>query len=248
MLHAYLDESVTNEKPPTLCIAGVFYTRKGLTRLDHAWRRELREAGVAAFHAVDCAHLRGEFEGRDRGFANQVYKNLIALVIQHGSGSAGVFSVGEDRTDPFHGHEWGFSPYTACAYACMEKIRDIAAKQLGHREVHFIIEAGHEKDGDLLTLLEKRRAKDGWPGIHYQFQSKGLRPLETADILAYEYAKRVKDRDKRNPRISLLKLLDIGGAGTGCNKIAWLVKPMLDQIQQLWTFKPLKRKPPSTMT
>ena len=64
------------------------------------------------------------------------------------------------------------------------------ANNFGHKEVHFEIEAGGEGTGELLELFKKRKKKDGWPGVDFSFSSKGLRPLETTDVLAYECTKR----------------------------------------------------------
>lgn len=126
MLYAYLDESGTEAGSPALGVAGVLFGRKELKMLNLVWKRGLKAAGISYFHAVKCAHLRGEFEGKSRAFADSMYRDFIALVAKHSCGSAVVFCINEKKFNPFDGHEWGFGPYAACTYSCMELVLKIA--------------------------------------------------------------------------------------------------------------------------
>jgi hypothetical protein len=192
MLFAFIDETGTHQRSPGLCVAGVLYDRKGLRRLDQAWRRELGAAGIRCFHAVDCAHLRGEFEGKDRAFADGVYRKLIETFKKHTCGSVTVCSITRGEFDVFRG-ELGYSPYTICSYACMSLLVSLA-RRLEHESVSFFIESGHPHMGELDALIRRQR-RAGWAGVEsYSFSDKdGIRALQTADIMAYEVGKRLRD-------------------------------------------------------
>lgn len=233
MLYAYLDESGTEPNSPTLCVASVLYDQEGAKSLDAAWEAELSSAGIQQFHTVDCAHRRGEFEGKTPEFCDVLYRKLVALVVKHTCGSAVAFRIAKEEFNPFLGREWGFGPYSACAYACMGLIVQIA-RRLGHQAVDFTIEMGHLDLNELRNLIEKRRSVDGWRGMEsYQFRDKSFRLLSTADVFAYECSKRIKDFDVRDARKSLLALIN------GENREAVLLDVnVLQQISKLVKFKP----------
>jgi hypothetical protein len=83
---------------------------------------------------------------------------------------------------------------------------------LKHKLVNFFIESGHEKMGELATVIKQLRLRT-WEGFgSYQFNDKAdLRPLQTADVLAYEHSKRIKDmaqEPERKLRKSLMAIID----------------------------------------
>src|SRR5262249_8039808 len=145
------------------------------------------------------------------------------------------------RFNPFLGKKWEVSPYTACAYSCMHVLLQIAGK-LGHQKVDFTFEAG-PKTSELTGLIEKRLSKDGWPGMaSYQFHDKKSRLVQTADALAYECTKRIRDFDIRKPRKSLLSFLpNPAGLDEGSSLLAPLTPQVLQQISTLLSAKKPKR-------
>jgi hypothetical protein len=193
MLMAYLDESGTHQGSPVMCVAGVLYTRKGVKQVDRAWKKELKLAGLSHFHTVDCAHLRGEFQGKRREWADGLYRKFIEIIKKNACGSMAVYMVPKSEF-VYRREEWGCSSYTACSLICMELLLNVAQGRLGHKQVSFYIESGHENMGELNVFIKKRR-KVGMAGMGFcQFTDKAaLRPLQTADVWAYEYAKRGRD-------------------------------------------------------
>lgn len=230
MLSAYLDESGTHKNSPAMCVAGVLYDRKAVKRLDRQWKKELEQADILLFHAVEQAHLRGEFEGKSREFADQLYRKLIETIKKHVSGSIVVYSIPRGKFDVFRLMESRYSPYTVCSFMCMSLLLSLASR-LGHKQVSFIIESGHEKMGELNTVIKRQRAAGLWPGIaSCQFNDKqDLRPLQTADILAYEGSKRIRDMAQEPERHLRKSLKSIIGENRNHN-VAVVTREMLQDF------------------
>jgi hypothetical protein len=211
MLYAYLDESDPNFES-VFCVAGVLYTREGLERLDAAWGEELRAAGITRFHTVEYAHLRGEFRDRDRASANALYIRLLGIIKENASGSVVVYSIPRNEFDVFRDEKWRrYSVYTTCSYICIGLLSSFAAL-IGDRQIDCTIEAGYQKMGELCTLIQQQRERGGLPSIaSHNFASKEIRGLQSADVFAYEYGKRVRDRldgSERPIRQSLNSLIE----------------------------------------
>jgi hypothetical protein len=193
MLSAYLDESGTHGNSPAMCVAGLLYTEEAVRQLDQEWKSELEQAGIRYFHAVEEAHLTGAFKGRQRSSIGQLYQRLVGIIKKHALGGMGVYTIPEKQFDKFRQGRWEYSQYTTCAYICMWMLMEIA-KRHGHERVSFIVESGHKNMGELNTLVKELRGA-GWVMEACQFNDKrDLRPLQTADVWAYELAKHASDR------------------------------------------------------
>jgi hypothetical protein len=211
MLYTYLDESDPNYAS-VFCVAGVLYTREGLDRLDAAWEEELRRAGIRRFHTVEYAHLRGEFQGIDRAVADALYIGLLQLIKENASGSIVVYSIPRGDFDVFGDERWRrYSRYTTCAYICLGMLTSIA-DIIGDRQMDCTIESGHADMGELNMLIEQQRQRGGLQGIaSVSFSPKEVRPLQSADVFAYEYGKRIRDLldgSRRRLRRSLNSLIE----------------------------------------
>lgn len=199
MLKAYLDESGTHADSPVVCISGVLFEASAAVRLDKEWKKALSEAGIDYFHAVECAHLTGEFKKHDRASATKLYIHLIGLLNKYACGWASVYSLPKDKFDEFRKGKWDYGQYATCSHFCMLLLRKIA-KHLHHDKISFTIEAGHENMGELRNLL-KELSRLGYKKGPWQFNEKDdLRPLQAADIVAYESWKRVNEQFKEDPR------------------------------------------------
>ncbi len=123
-----------------------------------------------------------------------------------------------------------FSDYTICTYICMSMLL-LTAKTFGHNDVSFSIEAGAAKMGELKELIRKRRnAEKLWSMVHsHQFQGKDGDPgIQTADILAYEMAKRVSDLATQTGR-SMRKSLESIIGDNPEHRVVVLSKPLLNK-------------------
>lgn len=211
MLFAYLDESGTDDKSPSMCVGGLLYEEDALRQLDAAWKAELEQMGVRYFHAVEEAHGRGEFEGKDRGRSDKMFRQLVGLVQKHACGGMSIHTIPEREFAAFCEGKWQYSQYTTCAYICIGTLAELARTR-GHNEVSFVIEDGHADAGELRTLITQRK-EAGWTGVGAcQFLDKrDVRPLQSADLWAYEVVKHHRNRlesPDRKPRKSLMALIE----------------------------------------
>jgi hypothetical protein len=209
MFIAYLDESGTDERSPAMCVAGMLYDQKVVSRLDREWKRELGHLSIPYFHTVEYAHLKGTFEGHSRESSDRLYRRLIDLIKRFSCGNMTVFTMPEKEFDACRHGKWAYSQYTTCAYICMSLLLRIA-RRLDQRDVSFIIERGHARMSELKKLIKEMKDK-GWRIGSCEFRGKDeCRPLQTADVWAYELAKRLRDRihsPTRPARKSLMSLV-----------------------------------------
>jgi hypothetical protein len=71
----------------------------------------------------------------------------------------------------------------------MLMLRDIA-RRLDEKHLNFTIEAGHKDMGELGSLIKQLSEAGHWEGCTNTFQyKKDLRPLQTADVWAWELRK-----------------------------------------------------------
>ena len=167
-----------------------------MEHLDRRWKKELKLAGIRCFHTTDNAHLRGEFDGKPRVFADQLYRSLIELIAKHACGAAVVYTMPEHKFSACLSKlgYWAYSQYTTCAYLCVMTLMKLA-RRLDDEHVRFSIESGHKDMRELDTLL----GEVAGAGVRftYDFRPKdSVRPLQTADVWAYEAGKRVRDPNR----------------------------------------------------
>jgi hypothetical protein len=199
MLSAFIDESGTHKGAIRTCVAGLLYDEKNLKGLDSAWKEALEQVGIEYFHAKDSSALRGQFKGWERKKEGEFWTRLIGLIKNHAPGGAIAYITEEDQFDAYRkSHSWEYSQYTTCAFACIELLFEVARK-LGDDHVDFTIESGHKKMGELNTLLMKLR-ESGMAGSYGFRDKKDSRPLQSADLWAYEARKRLTDQLQENPR------------------------------------------------
>jgi hypothetical protein len=200
MLYAYWDES-DPQHASAFCVAGVLYTCESVQNLDREWEKELTQAGIRRFHTVEYVHKRGEFDGMNPAVADALYIRLLEILKRNASGSVVVYSIPIGEFDVFREEKWRkYSPYTTCGYICVGLLSGFA-EILNDVQVDFAIEAGQRNMGEFNALITQQRERGGLPKVaSHSFASKEIRPLQSADILAYEYGKRIKDMMKGSDR------------------------------------------------
>ena len=193
MLSAYLDESGTHGDSRVMCVAGLLYKREQMEPLDSEWKEALSSAGVRYFHAVESSQLRGEFKGWERRKEDQLYRKLVGIVKGRACGGAVAYMTSEEQFDEYRkSWSWEYGQYTTCVYACVRLLLDTAEK-LDDGRVDLTIESGHKDMGEMDAFL-RRLSDKGLLLTHGFRDKKDIRPLQTADLWAYEARKRVNDQ------------------------------------------------------
>jgi hypothetical protein len=193
MLSAYLDESGTHDGSPVMCVAGLLYDREGAVGLDSAWKEALEQAKVCYFHAKEFAHFQGEFRGWEKEPRDQLHRKLVGIVREFARGGAAAFITSEKEFNEHRkAQSWQYGQYTTCAYSCVRMLLNTAG-QLDDGLVDFTIESGHKDMRKLDAFLGK--LKEAGLSLTHDFRhKKDIRPLQTADLWAYEARKRVHDQ------------------------------------------------------
>ena len=250
VLLAFLDESGTDDTSPAMCVAGLLYERSAQKKLNRQWKAELEKAGIDYFHMREFCHRVGQFKGKDSKFCDQLHRSLIGIIKEHVIGGAAVLTMPEREFNAIRGQKWEFSQYTTCAYACVHFLLGQASR-LRQGPVHFFIESGHERQGELARLLEDFRVysklqasimPEGSPHAKWRCFAasvfagkKDIRSLQTADALAYELVKHERNRlEEREMRKSLKAIL----GSTKNWTIRRLDRPMLSLFAGLWEHMP----------
>jgi len=196
MLAGFLDESYTNDGSRIYVVSGILYDRRDVRSLNRRWRKQLRTAGLRRFHTVEQAHLRGEFEGRPRVEADDIYQQFLRMLRFRTRGSVTVCAFPESGFDILSPGAIPLTPYAMSAYACMSRILLLAREE--DEKVTFFIEDGADGARELSRLIRNQKARNDevWtPNLEtWQFVQKDAVPaIQAADILAYEISKRVHD-------------------------------------------------------
>jgi Protein of unknown function (DUF3800) len=193
VLLAYIDESGTDEKSPAMYVVGALYKRKAQKKLNREWKKELKRFGISHFHTVDCAHGAKQFKGKSKELRDEAYQSFIKIVKKHIAAAACVATIPESQFNALRRGSFEYSQYTTCTFICIQLLLTHARK-LGHHKVDFFLESG-PKHGELVELIKLARHHPKWQLFRsYAFVEKDfVGALQTADILAYEFAKRARD-------------------------------------------------------
>lgn len=210
-LEAYFDESGSHTGAPILCVAGYLFEKEKCRQLDLEWGEVLHGFQLPYFHMVDCAHGNPPFEHlnlQERIQCETLMIGLIKKYMIHG------FSVTIDeaqydawRTDqyPLFG-----SAYSWCCWMSLLGVESWAEKNNFDGKIAYFFEAGHDSQGEANRIMAESM---DIPGIRYAshtFAKKmELRPLQTADILAWQAAKFRREwiNGKKKPRADFRSLV-----------------------------------------
>jgi len=239
MLKAYVDESGTHDQKVT-CVAGLLYTRKNIKNLERAWKRALDCYGLEYFHSTEANGLKGQFRNSNPARRDEACSRFVGMLPKYASGGAFAYITGIDDFKVYKKkHVWNHSQYATCAYACVVLLQDIA-RDLEESEVDITFETGVHGQGDLKIILEKMQ--DSGEPLTFGTRDKKFRPLQTADILAYEGWKRLRGSlDGHKIRDSLVSLL-VGIPENALKHIPVNAESLPTIVKQIESFLTKKRR------
>ena len=205
---AFIDESGTHSGSPISTMGAYLFRDRQYRRFIDEWALALSErgSGIRFFHAKECAHLRGEFQrvGLGRTSADALYQYLIALIKRRAILGVAVSAAESDfeaAKPPWVTHSF----YSYLVQCLTGGIYDWAERSNFAGGISYILEAGHEKEGEAGRGLEVLRdfpvCRTGSRYVSHAFGSKdGFPGLQAADILAYEWFKDRKNQMEGEPR------------------------------------------------
>lgn len=204
MLKAYMDESGTDEASPVLTVGT--YIGRPAAWADWAKKWRAAKKPIKVYHAVDAANLRGEFSALSNSDVGALFAKLAPIIAD--SSLAGMvvgIHMGEYRkaiaahptlSDIFP------SPYSACFQWTVQTILNWGLVSDSRERIAF----AHETNSFMGEATEafawvKEKGNPGQVPITLSFGGKSdYMPLQTADIIAYEGNKRMRDPGKPERR------------------------------------------------
>lgn len=201
MFTSYFDASIAHKEGVTI-VAGWLSTIAEWEQFDIDWRLLLARYDVPYFHMNEFAHSTGAFsswKGREVKRENFIKKAIgiikdrvrygAAMVIEHGTFDEvnSLYQLSENYGNP----------YSLAGRHCVAEVHKWLEKNGYEPPIEYIFEDGDVGKGQLIELMEKselplplfkpsrdRKTKSGIV--------PGLRPLQAADLTAYELLKGFK--------------------------------------------------------
>lgn len=206
LFQAYFDESGTHDGSPVMAVAAYVYESQKCAQLDLEWKVALNEFGLPYFHMTDCALGYGEFAFMDK--AKRIAAQTAFMEIIKKYASCGVYALAHEETwstvmsafDPFG------SAYTWCCFVCLAGINNWINEQEGGGDVAYFFESGHRFQGQasnlMASLFKNQTLRAEFRYSSHSFVDKAeIRPIQSADVLAWQAAKDFKNaKEGSRPR------------------------------------------------
>jgi len=196
LFEAYFDESGSHDGSPVLCLAGYLFDKEGCLELDSEWKVVLDEYSLPYFRMSACAQGNYPFDKLSKQQRIDCETKLIHIIKRHMRYGVTV-TVNEADYLRWMAPEFPFgSAYTWCCYMCLVAIGGWIKKANFQGEVAYFFEARHrnqkEANAVMAGILELPELK-----YHsHTFLRKEVRPLQAADLLAWQAATQRKRLDK----------------------------------------------------
>lgn len=215
MVEAYFDESGSHDGSPVLCVAGYVFEKESCSKLDAAWSEVLSKFALPYFRMSACAQGTKPFDVLTKDQRIEVETEMIGLIKQFASFGIAV-TVEPKMFDAIVPSlpEIG-SAYTFCAHTCLSAVKWWADKTGYHGDIAYFFESGHRSQSqanDIMNILFKNPAKRmEHRYVSHTFADKEkVRPLQAADLLAWQWHTDQKRRTRGNnkPRLDCVALVE----------------------------------------
>ena len=191
---AYFDDSGTDGKSGVLCVAGYIFLEEDIGPFEVEWKVMLEKYGLRFFHAVECAHGKGDFKALTNEQRSAAQKEAIELTKKYAS--KGIALSIDKAAFPIIGSGsakiWT-TPYTFLCGQVLYGVRDWANEAGFEGEIEHVFESGvvgevkavNETINALLTTRETRRIFRY--GRHVIATKTDALQLQSADLLAWHW-------------------------------------------------------------
>lgn len=200
MLSAAFDASGSKHDQPVLIVAGFVSTVDAWVDFDREWKSRLDKDGLDYFHANEFAQSSGSFAD---GWKNNekrrraLLADLMGIIQSHAHqkvASIVVNSALNAKMDKGVRDSFYLEAYPLAGRTVAKKVADYARSFHAKHFPEFIFEDGDLDHGMLMTRFKK----DGYPEPIFRPKrdtvdrknpdliKRGYRPLQAADLLAYE--------------------------------------------------------------
>ncbi len=215
MFKAYFDAS---KRPSGIfCVAGFAFTEPQVKKFDQEWWDIFGKYGGC--HMRELAHGAGRFKGVNSSAAGKLQKRAVRVIKRRMSYGVAVSCDLNEINDLLPAWIEGFQDaFPVCCHAAMAGM-GVKLDKMGVRdEVAYFFESGDEFSGVAHDFMSRT---DDTPelkasyhhGSHTFIPNEKARPLQAADMLAWEWTKFIDEtftQRKREARKSLKALMNYG--------------------------------------
>lgn len=196
-LECYFDESGSHDGSPVLCVAGYLFDKDRCRELDLKWNDMLGRYKLPYFRMSSCAHNDYPFNHLTSNECDLAAREAIKLINDHALLGVAVAINERDYNTWFDGPSHTGSAYTFCCWQVLSGIRSWIMKNDFHGDVGYFFESGHDSDGEADALMKRifsnpNLKRNYCYAAHAFVDKKKVRPVQTADILAWQQATQVK--------------------------------------------------------
>ncbi|MGA2742460.1 MAG: DUF3800 domain-containing protein [Bryobacteraceae bacterium] len=222
MVEAYFDESGTDRSAGIMCIAGYIMTTEQARRLDAEWLGILTKYRLPYFHMASCAHGVGVFDGRPKQERIEIETAMIGIIKRRVErGLIAIISEEEYlRIVPADVRVLSGSAYSWCLKCALRGVQAWLQKYSIKDPVSYFFESGHSFQSEADVILRSTFAvpdiRSRYNYVSHTFATKiphppdnpCVRPLQAADLLAWQARKWKSDIGKRYPRADFVSLME----------------------------------------
>jgi hypothetical protein len=217
MINAFFDESGTHDGSPAMSVAGYLYEAEQSERLDAEWAETIAQFGVSIFRMSKCAHAQEEFAGLSTAERSDLVQRLVGIIKRRMRIGIAI-SVKDAEFEVASPPEWKGGSYAFCVLQCLLATSAWANRYDFKGKISYFFEAGHENqkaaDRAITHIMERPLLFAAMRYQSHTFACKtSARPLQSADLLAYEWNKEIiritsGGTPARDMRRSLESLID----------------------------------------
>ena len=197
MLSAYFDDSGTHDSSKVVVVGGIMGTESELLSLESMWRFHLNrpldglKPPIREFHAYDCFHSKGEFEGWSRTETDFFRHQLREVIIKSHVSGYGFACVREEWDAEIQGtlRDINGDSEGYAIRSCFVRALRWAQMATFDPDISFIFDYRQQSERDTRAVFDA--FKEHWRdknivGIYFLDSTKIL-PLQAADLFAWEF-------------------------------------------------------------
>jgi hypothetical protein len=204
-LECYFDESGSHDGSPVLCVAGFTFEKESCKELDFAWKEVLGRFGLPFFHMVDCAPGNAPFDKLSLKRRIAVETEMIGLIRSHALLGVAVAINENEFNEIFPAPTPLKDVYSYCCWLALSGIYGWIMRNQFDGKIAYFFEAGHKYQGQANELMN---SIFGNPALRQEYRyashsfvtKEEARPVQAADILAWQHAADMKKRLRQLPR------------------------------------------------
>ncbi|HKH80902.1 MAG TPA: DUF3800 domain-containing protein [Methylovirgula sp.] len=205
-LECYFDESGSHDGSPVLSVGGYLFEKEQCKALDLEWKAVLDFYRLPYFRMSACAHNQEPFDHLSPQECIDAEKAVITLINQYALLGLGVIVNEADYNTWFEGQNSAGTAYSFCCWQILAGIRTWIIRNQFQGEIAYFFEAGHASKPEANALMHRifsnpqLRAAYRYVGHSFVDKEK-VRPVQTADILAWQQATQMKRWLKNDHRM-----------------------------------------------